>query len=364
MSNKKNVLFIGSFKSKSNTGHVGGQMFACNSLLESELKNIVNWITLDTTASTNRERSFYVRALGAAKRMIIFIFHLLFSKVDTVLIFTSHGWGFREKGLMIILASFLKKKTIIAPRSGHLIQDISTSSRFKSFAEKVFARADYILCQGTFWKIFFSNQFGLDKKKLIILHNWINLADAKDIATISYEPKKELTILYLGWLDKKKGIFDLVAAAKKITNPTIRFVIGGKGNDEEALVEFIQQEELRAKIHLAGWVLGEQKNKLLEAADVLVLPSYTEGSPNVILEAMKFGIPVVASNVGAIPDLIEHKKNGLLIEPGNIDAIKESIIMLCESSAIRKKYAQESFQKLKEQHSIERAVHLLSDILK
>ena len=159
----KKVLFIGSFKSKSSTGHVGGQMFACNSLVNSSLNEEIEWILLDTTANTNLKRHLIIRSYYALMRMVKAVFYILFGKVDIVMAFCSSGFSFLEKGLVMRIAKFFGKKTVLAPRSGFLIDDIENSASFKNKASRIFEKVDTIICQGSFWKSFFADNFGINE---------------------------------------------------------------------------------------------------------------------------------------------------------------------------------------------------------
>src|SRR5690554_1162413 len=86
-SRKLNILFIGSFKTRGETGNVGGQMFACNSLLNSDLRKEYHWILLDTTSKTNLERSFVSRSYYALLRIIKSVYFIMFKNIDVVMAF-------------------------------------------------------------------------------------------------------------------------------------------------------------------------------------------------------------------------------------------------------------------------------------
>ena len=209
---KKNILFVGSFKNHGKDGTVGGQMFACNSLVNSGVSEYVNWILIDTTAKTNQKRSFLTRLIPAIIRITKSIYHILFSNVEIVMVFASSGYSFLEKGLIIKIGWLLNKKTIIAPRSGFLIEDINNNNKFKNKVKNILNKSTYIICQGTFWKDFFKNEFSLSDDKLKIINNWISVDEYDPIKKRINSPVK---ILFLGWVTKNKGIYDLINAIKK-----------------------------------------------------------------------------------------------------------------------------------------------------
>src|SRR6185437_8475075 len=123
---KKKILFVGSFKDAAKDGSVGGQMFACKAIINSNISELVDWTLIDTTADSNIIASSYNRIIKAFTRLFRFLYNIIFFKYDFVLIFTGGGWSFWEKGLMSIVAKYISRsKVIIAPRSGFIINDLS-----------------------------------------------------------------------------------------------------------------------------------------------------------------------------------------------------------------------------------------------
>ena len=168
---KKKIVFVGSFASITKSKLRGGMTIACQYIVDSRISNQVEWILIDSTPPHNHIRSFWSRSKGAFFRLLKFISALIFKKPDSVFIFTSHGFGFYEKGLMVLLAKLFGKETILAPRSGFILSDIKKSKRFEKIALFVLNRSDKILCQGSFWKNFFIQNFKIDQSKLFVINN-------------------------------------------------------------------------------------------------------------------------------------------------------------------------------------------------
>jgi len=324
---KKRVLFIGSFQSKSSSGHVGGQMFACNSLINSGLSDEIEWILVDTTASTNLKRSIVNRSYQGVKRLLIFTYHLLFSRVDTVMAFCSSGYSFLEKGFMIKMAKALGKKTVLAPRSGFLIDNIESSESFRKKVAAILSKSDFIICQGTFWKTFFRQKFNIPRDKLKVINNWI---DSSKYVSNSTASVGTLNLLFLGWVEQNKGIWDLLEAMKSLHDKDVVLTIAGGGSQYDEFVQAVKSADLEEKIKFAGWVLGKDKMRLISVSDVFILPSYREGLPNSLLEAMASRKAVIVSDVGAVSDVIEDKVNGHLIESGEVSQIVDSVLTYYE----------------------------------
>lgn len=124
------------------------------------------------------------------------------------------------------------------------------------------------------------------------------------------------TIIYVGHVTKQKGCIDLISIAEKM--PTNNFLIVGKESEEFKSMAKTQN------IQMFGEVAKEDVERLMQTADLLLFPTYTEGFPNVILEAMACGLPIISTPVGAIPDMVENS-GGILVHPGDLDGYVHAI---------------------------------------
>lgn len=135
-------------------------------------------------------------------------------------------------------------------------------------------------------------------------------------------------ISFIGRCEKEKGIFELFEAFIRIdkSNRNVCLLIIGDGKDKFVLHKLINQYNLNTKVLMKENVLHEEIPKYLNASDIFVLPSYSEGLPNVLLEAIACELPVVATKVGGIPEIIFNEQNGLLCTPGDSTSIENSIL--------------------------------------
>jgi glycosyltransferase involved in cell wall biosynthesis len=95
------------------------------------------------------------------------------------------------------------------------------------------------------------------------------------------------------------------------------------------------QLDVSDRVVCPGWLNPERKNAELASGTVFILPSYAEGMPMALLEAMSWRLPVIATPVGGIPQVIEHDVNGLLVPPGDIDGLAANITRLMKDPALR-----------------------------
>lgn len=164
-----------------------------------------------------------------------------------------------------------------------------------------------------------------------LLYNYFS----KDLNPKIKKDDKILNLLFLGSLEKRKGFYDILAAINEIENKdSIRLTICGVPIEDQAKNE-IQKYKNENWFDFKGYTSGQEKDNILSKADILLLPSYSEGLPISILEALKFGVFILSSNVGAIPEII-GEKNGKLIKPGDTEKIKDIILWaLTHKSSIR-----------------------------
>ena len=138
--------------------------------------------------------------------------------------------------------------------------------------------------------------------------------------------RRDHRIVYLGWLTREKGVFDLLAAFACViaADPRAELVMSGPHADP-GLDSAIEHLGLHGRVEVRDWTAGQAKTRLLASSKVLALPSYSEGFPVVLLEALAAGLPVVASDVGGVADAVADGVTGFLIQPGDVASLASRI---------------------------------------
>ncbi|MGE5442470.1 MAG: glycosyltransferase family 4 protein, partial [Bacteroidota bacterium] len=189
------------------------------------------------------------------------------------------------------------------------------------------------------WRRFVIEELGADAGKVVILHNGVPRA------MFSRQPRpsdRQLRILFLGNLMERKGVTDLLEALARqpLSGMNWRATFAGGG-----AIEFYRRKAdslgLLPRVDFPGWVDQRGAGALLAASDVLVLPSYDEGLPLVILEALTAGVPVVCSPVGAIPEVLEDGKSAVFVQPGDSQGLTDALAELGREPALRERLALE-----------------------
>lgn len=325
-------------------------MFACRSLLTSGLADHVDWLTVDSTQRSQPPPSFVVRAWRAIGRVSRVAWAVLFRRVDHVLIFSAGGVGLLEKSLMARIAlarglgvalSFRSEVLPLSNRLAHL------------FVTGVFKRIQ-ILCQSEAARDAFVLHYGLDLDRLRVVPNWI---DTEIYAPTNRQEGNDtnpaVRVLYAGWIEDSKGVFDLLEAARRLDRDDYRLRFVGGGSRLSDLKQQVESTDLSAEIDVAGWVPADSMADELGRADILVLPSYSEGMPNAVLQAMAAGLPVVATSVGGIPELIGDTAAGILVAPGEVDELADALDRLIQSEELRASFGQNGRKAAVTRHSID-----------
>jgi glycosyltransferase involved in cell wall biosynthesis len=167
-----------------------------------------------------------------------------------------------------------------------------------------------------------------------------------------------LRLLFVGRYGERKGCSELIAALAKArasgTEATLRFVGQEEYDGEERVLRNdVQEHELEGAVEFAGVKNGPELVACYAEAQVLCLPSRREGVPLVLLEAMSFGLPVIATPVGGIADYVSHEDNGLLVAPGDVEALAASIETLAGDPALRARLGEAARRRMDEQAGAE-----------
>ena len=169
------------------------------------------------------------------------------------------------------------------------------------------------------------------KKKIRFFYNYVDVELFKPLKL----KKKDKSVLFIGRLTREKNLFNLINAFKDLDGFTLDII--GKGPLEDKLKQ--TTKELDIKINFLGRFPNNKLPEIINQYQIFILPSYYEGNPKVLLEAMSCGIPCIGTNAIGINDILRHKKNGYLCDHSS-KSIKEAINMLYENKNLRDKIGQ------------------------
>jgi glycosyltransferase involved in cell wall biosynthesis len=144
-------------------------------------------------------------------------------------------------------------------------------------------------------------------------------------------------------------------------HPTLQLVVGGHGQLEKAR-RLAAELGVDGRVDFRGWVGPEERSALLTKSDIYVLPSFNEGLPISVLEAMAAGLPVITTDVGGLPDLVTHGESGLLIGPGRVAALAAAILRLASDPESRQQMGEAAREHVAARYNREAVLNLLSSV--
>jgi glycosyltransferase involved in cell wall biosynthesis len=267
--------------------------------------------------------------------------------------------------LPVITAKLLKKTSIltaIASQSTNarmIYRDLPISKKkffylsTRILEQLTFALADFISVESPHVANFLALKFKTNK---IIGNGPLFILDKKFVQSCNLADRPHF-IGYIGRLSQEKGIENLIQALALFLkeNREIMVIIGGDGPLRSDINKFIQEQGLSDRVSLTGWIPHDNLPELLNQFRLLILPSYTEGLPNIILEAMACGTPVLATPVGGVPDIITDEATGFIMENNSTECIVENIKRALNNSN-REKIAQDAKKMVENKFTFERTV--------
>lgn len=289
------------------------------------------------------------KCVTAIKSIFQFTLLLFTRKVSIVHIHSASDASFWRKAAFVWIAHLARRAVIFHLHGGGFIDFYSRQrSLAKQLIGSTLHQADRIVVLSARWK---EQIRGITRNdRIVVIGNPVNISKT-DYAD---GQRNKNVILFLGRIEKEKGIFDLVDAVAKIVidYPSVRLLVAGQG-DITALEARARSAGVADNVSIRGWVSGKEKERVLNEASILALPSYFEGLPMGVLEAMAHSLPIVASTVGAIPEVVTDGVEGILVNPGDILGLTEALRKLLGDDDLQTRMGQASQTKIATHYKID-----------
>lgn len=222
--------------------------------------------------------------------------------------------------------------------------------------KKIYDKIDVIISPSDF----VGNMIKKDgiKSKIITLHNFVDIDNFNN-----QNNKDENYVFYLGRLSIEKGIINLLQAFSKQDKGSL--YIAGDGPEKENIIKYIKDNNLEKRVKLLGFLNQSQVKEYISKSSFVVVPSvWYENCPYSILETLSMGKPIIGSNIGGIPELIENNKNGFLYKYNDINALSKIINKLFSDKKLRNKLGKQAREIAEEKYNIENYYKKLENIYK
>ncbi len=280
---------------------------------------------------THSGGSFLSKILVAARAYCLVLYLLCLKKVSVIHIHASMRGSFYRKSIFVILAHFFRVPTVFHLHGSEFKQfyEVECNSIMKCYVRYIFNLADRVIVLSKEWESYITNKVKI-RASVDVIYNFVEDVTFRDL------DKNNQSILFMGLLGRRKGIFDLLDALIDLCKqfPAIKLYCGGDG-DVEGVKRRISELGLGNNVEMLGWVTGKAKDDLFKRSEIFVLPSYNEGLPMAILESFRAGTPVISTYVGGIPEAIYDGEQGFLINPGDVESLKDCIVKILSDQNLK-----------------------------
>ena len=292
--------------------------------------------------------------------------------------------------VVALTAKLFLKRTLAHYRGGNFHNFYFQQSKFhRTYLKLLLLLTDKIIVQSNSLTSMFTT-IGEDRSKLEVLPNGVKADGFLKMRNTNNKKGTEFTFIFLGHISFAKGFYDLITAYKIVrAKYNIKLKYGGTKkfgkefyNSQKAFLSgrALQFYELHKKeIHnifedfvqhsskynaeYLGIVTGKDKLNAFLHSDILILPSYTEGFPMVVLEAIAFGLPVIVSRVGALPDIIKEGENGFFIEAGNVSSISNKMEYVINHRDILQRVSLNNINYVQREFNIDKIIQQFEEII-
>ena len=337
----------------------GGISAIVNNYYEAGLDEKVDLKYIGTMREGSRGKKLLIAATAYFK------FLCALGSCDVVHVNASSDSSIMRKSFFIKAAYRHNKKIVLHQHGGDFKNyfENQISEKRRNYLRGILDMADVMLVLTDSWKQYFS---GLtDSGKIRVFPNCVAVKTDEGFAESIRQGRDMNKLLFLGRICKDKGIDELLKAVSEIgrEHKDVRLYVGGI-YEEESYRKQIEGNDL---VEFLGWISGKDKEKYLGECGIFVLPSYYEGFPVSVLEAMANGCVVVASEVGGIPDVVTDGKNGVLVVPKDTEMLKKAVLKVMEDESFAAELRVNAYKKVRENYSssvsVEKLVNIYNSLL-
>ena len=281
---------------------------------------------------THIDKGDFLKLLYFCKGWILFILNLPF--YDIVHIHTSEPPSAIRKSLFMWWSKLWKKKVIVHFHA--FSPETTINGKYQKVYKYLFEHADKVIVLSQLWEKYVNDTFHLGNKIQVIYNPCTT-----EILPEKYT--KQNIILYAGTVNARKGYTDMIKAFAKIAfqYPNWEIVFAGNGEIENGTT-LAKELGIDSQTQFLGWISGKDKDKIFKEASIFCLPSYAEGFPMAVLDAWAYGLPVITTPVGGIPDIAKDGENVLLFQPGDCDKLAIQMDRMIKDNILRNHLTKQS----------------------
>ena len=327
------VLMIGEYFKHNAPGGMAAVLASYNEYFEN-MQFIPTW----------RNGNILVKIWYAVYSYVFFIWYMLFVRFVKIVHIQGAAFASFERNVFFVKVGKLFGKKVVMHMHCADFESYYNPSKHKQRIVDTINACDLYLVLSDSWKQYFES-IGVKSNIIKVLNNTITPPVTKRVKRST----DILNLLYLGVIGQRKGIYDILNALKdnkEMFEGKVVLRIGGN-QEEEKLQACINEYGLQGMVKFEGFVSGEKKIECLNWADVYILPSFNEGLPIGILEAMSYRHPIISTPVGGIPEVVKDGVNGIMVKPGNVQEIAKAISAFVGDKKLVEEYGMHSIELVK-----------------
>lgn len=277
----------------------------------------------------------YVGAMGAL------LAALIARRPGAVHLHTAIRTSLMRKASLAFICTLWRVPVVWHIHSGEFVDYVAArlGRRRRAIVLGLLRRAGAVIVLTDGWRRHMAERLGVERN-VFVLPNPAPLNSTAPTARIPGEPGR-LRVLFLGLFTESKGFHDLLRATALARGQGYAVTLACAGQGDVARVHgWCRELNLDGAVSFLGWIDADQRQAQFQQADVLALPSYSEGQPMSLIEAMQAGLAVVATRVGGIPDTVTDGVEGLLVPPGDVPALAQALCRLAADPGLRHELGQ------------------------
>lgn len=281
------------------------------------------------------------------KDLILFLTRLNSGGAKVVYVHTSSRTSFYRKSLFLIPALIFKTKTVLHIHPSHFYD-------FLMSLEGIRKRGVFAILRRVTALVVLTDEMQVSmcavtgNKPVFVLRNPV---DVQSFQVDCREKRQDNRLIYLGWFIPEKGVFDLVDAMAMLLESGFDARLEFYGiRGAQKLKQHVKATGVEENVNVNGWVDDQGKMVALRKSAALILPSYSEGLPNVILEAMASQTPILATAVGGMKEILVDGENAVIVKKADPQDLSQKIKLLIEQPELRAKLAENAYREVCEKY--------------
>ena len=291
-----------------------------------------------------------------------FVWALARGELAIVHAHTASGWSFYRKSVFLLLARLAHVPTIAHIHGGSfdVFYERGCGILGRCYVRFVLSGCDRILVVSDRLREFVGGVVGEDR--VVWIGNAV-VPDGTPLSQVEFIAGQAKVVLFMGRLSKGKGFRDLLHATAGLREAgwDVELWAAGDG-DLETAVSAAEALGIGDRVRVLGWLGPVDKAEAMARASVFCLPSYAEGLPMALLEAMGAGLPVVATPVGGIPEVVTHGREGYLVRPGSVKELQQALEWVLSNDTRRRAMSGAARDRIAKQFSVDSMIEALENV--